>query len=1388
MGQLKKDVELVFKGTDRATPTIKGVRSEVASLTSAIEQQLAAAERGEGSIDDLARSYKALQAAQGDVGEITRLATAYEALTQKHAEQAVKAAEAAAKEAALTGQIEAAEAPTKRLQNERAAAARAAAAAAAKEAELAAEVRRAGDAFEAAGGDTKRFEASQDAIRAAALETARALRDGAAALDLYKDAQASGAAGRAAQDEASRFGAMAATSGLPQEQIAFISGLENRIEMLTAAMRENEASAAAMNREIANKAAMDAQQRIRAMAAAMDEAENAARRLEAATAFKSQAASIEANAREIERFGAQADTASVSSTRFADTIQAIIAPTSAAARTLDGVNEVIARSESILDGTKRRLSEYHEEMNSLNTAMAGISDMARSIDAFRAQEAAVASAKQEFEAIQAKVIAAAQAIKAADEPTEAMSRDLVKLEASLEKAGTTLQRESTRLKTLEASLESANIDVRALASAEDELTAAAKRAAEAQAALEEKTGGKGNFLGLNPMELQNIGYQINDIMVSLASGQNPFTVLMQQGAQIGQIIPGAFTAILRFLPQIAVLAAVLFTVGGAIQEVADQAERLKMGGSIVAQLGGDTTNVTAQQFAALAKELEGVEVEAADARAALVSLGADGLDAGQMQQYIETAKDVAKVTGVDMTQALEDVRSHFQGGMSDIEELDSATGFLDETTRSHIETLFEQGRADEARAEALRAYAQKMDEVASASDGPWKRAIDNLSSSWSNFLSWLGNTRPFQAVISYMNDVAVGANYIAARLNGKSHEEAGREAVGQVPRSTQTQPGDPNRRTNAGRAAIREAEEELAATKASTAEQKRAVAGRKAMNKAIADGATNREAERVAALAMQSFDIEEGRRQDKKDAAAGKRAAAAERRREAQARAAARRAAAEARAIASAEEQLQRQLETLDAAVANKQEDNLEHRLSAIDSQYERLFRSIDAYAAKTGGRGMIGDKTIEQARAHVKLQQDALKNYETMEFRERQLQNLLSEREDRLERIDDQVARGLMSPAEGLEQSRGVIDETAVKIAAMATSAITFAEALRGAVPSPQLDAFIAKMQTALQNNSGGQNVRAMQTRTIQAIETAEQGLNSIIERRNALVQHENALVELGLQTRAQAMKNVEGHYNNTATLIRDHIQKIRTLAAAYGTEVTPEMELYFKTLEARLEAADVEATHVDMRFNQLKTSIDQLLTSNIIGFIDAVAQSFAKLATGKGDVLDFFASIGLAFLDMIAKTLQGIAMLILQMIILDTVEKFTGIPVKALLQLYGGAGVFHDGGVAGQSGGRSRNLSPLIFANAPRYHGGGVAGLAPDEVAAVLRKNEEVLTEDDPRHRFNGGLSGGSGEGPRAIRNMLLIGDDEIAGAMAGAAGEDVVMTHLRSNRAAVKQMLRE
>ncbi|MCK8779090.1 phage tail length tape measure family protein [Rhizobium sp. NTR19] len=63
----------------------------------------------------------------------------------------------------------------------------------------------------------------------------------------------------------------------------------------------------------------------------------------------------------------------------------------------------------------------------------------------------------------------------------------------------------------------------------------------------------------------------------------------------------------------------------------------------------------------------------------------------------------------------------------------------------------------------------------------------------------------------------------------------------------------------------------------------------------------------------------------------------------------------------------------------------------------------------------------------------------------------------------------------------------------------------------------------------------------------------------------------------------------------------------------------------------------------------------------------------------------------------------------------------------LFGGKiipGILHSGGVAGSDGyGHGRAVSPSVFAGAKRYHKGGVAGLMPGEVPAILQRGEVVI-----------------------------------------------------------------
>lgn len=112
------------------------------------------------------------------------------------------------------------------------------------------------------------------------------------------------------------------------------------------------------------------------------------------------------------------------------------------------------------------------------------------------------------------------------------------------------------------------------------------------------------------------------------------------------------------------------------------------------------------------------------------------------------------------------------------------------------------------------------------------------------------------------------------------------------------------------------------------------------------------------------------------------------------------------------------------------------------------------------------------------------------------------------------------------------------------------------------------------------------------------------------------------------------------------------------------------------------------------------------------------------------------------------------------------------------------HTGGLASQ--GPRRTVPAYLFAGAPRYHGGGLPGLQAGEVAAILRKGEEVLAEDDPRNVLNGGMNGGSQVN---VKNVNVFDQaDMLEAAVKTRRGEKVLLNFVSANRTAFRAALGE
>ncbi len=92
-----------------------------------------------------------------------------------------------------------------------------------------------------------------------------------------------------------------------------------------------------------------------------------------------------------------------------------------------------------------------------------------------------------------------------------------------------------------------------------------------------------------------------------------------------------------------------------------------------------------------------------------------------------------------------------------------------------------------------------------------------------------------------------------------------------------------------------------------------------------------------------------------------------------------------------------------------------------------------------------------------------------------------------------------------------------------------------------------------------------------------------------------------------------------------------------------------------------------------------------------------------------------------------------------------------------------FHTGGIAGGAATFNRDLPSRLWDTAPRYHTGGIAGLMPGEVPAVLKRGEGIFTPEQMA------ALGGVG-GQTVVNNVVNVTVNRSGGS--GNAAEDKAM----------------
>lgn len=1044
----------------------------------------------------------------------------------------------------------------------------------------------------------------------------------------------------------------------------------------------------------------------------------------------------------------------------------------------------------------------------------------------------------------------------------------------------------------------AKFSVEELAAAEKLLRDEADRAARA-IGQQQVGGGKPSLFGLKPYELQNLGYQVNDVVTQLASGTSLVQTLAQQGGQILQLFPNVGSQIVSVFknPYVIGFVATLGAIVLGLKEAGDQAERIR-GFETSLGLNVDGGDYSAVALNAASEALDRYGMSAKDATDIVKAFVKEGVNPDAIEAFGRTAQNLSEIMGTDLKDAAEEVAKAFTGGYAEIEKLDEAYGFLTATQLESIRTMFEEGKASEARTEAYQLFNAKAEEVANNSRGPWSGAFRELAAAWEEFTVLLSDLAPIRTAAAALEGLG---QTIKSILRGIQNVVTGGDVARQslkvleLEKQLSQNPDDSFTRVRVadarahleslqkrlklqddelqtGREISDTIAEQAEARKKSTAalERETLVAKEKKNVEEAVEVARRKateHAEKNFTLADQATkqayidqEVQEARAAALKKAADERKRAADEaaRERKEQERLAKQTKftnpvgggvssgfgprkspggvgskfhkgidfpVAEGTTVRAPADGVVVEVGT-DAKLGkyvlidhgNKVQSRFGHlsdnsivgRGDTV-SRGDSIAKSGNTGSATTGAhlhwQVTVNNKPIDPMKGMFQLDgpgrfeinpTDALDDFETEQAK---LDADRAERHDKFNReLAEENSERAMSIAYSREQL-GLQGDALLRAQRQQAMAEAEAEA-RSKIE--HINATLKPGQERLElTKEQVEKVRELEglyfdaTHASERFEASRSSIDSPVADLTALrdqLQQQIAFYQERGQT--GAANQLDPQLDAVNAKLREAIRNAQAFYTALAGDPTAMAALgltaeQIDTIKLGLEASAAAGQNLGYVMGIAGQQIAQQFAQGATSAIDRFAQSVAEGKNVFGSLLD-------AFRQFAAEFLRQIAQMIIQQMIFNAVTmiaKALGAPSVGGgssggggLPGIGGGGFIpsvknHSGGIVGQHG-TPISGRPAWFANAVRYHTGGVAGLRPNEIATVLERGEEVLTRNDPRHRDNGGMGGGSTQNIKII-NAIDAGDMMQKG-LALSTGEKAIMNFIRSNSTAIKSAL--
>lgn len=372
------------------------------------------------------------------------------------------------------------------------------------------------------------------------------------------------------------------------------------------------------------------------------------------------------------------------------------------------------------------------------------------------------------------------------------------------------------------------------------------------------------------------------------------------------------------------------------------------------------------------------------------------------------------------------------------------------------------------------------------------------------------------------------------------------------------------------------------------------------------------------------------------------------------------------------------------------------------------------------------------------------------------------------------------------LERNRIEYEDELEKMAGLQAAAQkASAEASKKGLTPIDFSAQFTQMEGQVERLRAVKDARSAEDLELGKILLKEQKINELIERRDAalqLIEAQQATGAIGVLEAYTLATQKQEEYN---VQINQLSTELLALLATIDANGNLAQRLGLDELIAKLKITNAETAKLTNTQKFFKKFGEEIAGGVANSFVE-LGKGIAGFLQGANSLGDAFKGALDSFREFAANFLQQIAQMIIQALILQAIQNAISGGSGGYGQAVGKALFGHTGGVvkSGRIGNNPNRQVPLAaFAGAQSFHTGGFPGLKTNEVAAVLKKNEEVLTEDDPRNALNGGATPG-GRGIQIINTFDAA--DVVSRGVNTPAGYRAIDNYISGNKSRVRQIL--